>query len=804
MPAVIISICVILCVCAAAVAATFYATKIRLRKKRSHSLTIDYSECEGKVSHCATGWLYGMAEKDVPSRNLLKALAPDVAVCKVPCGKQHPVGDLLDTAETFMSAGGRRLMVYLQDLFPDWYYVYEGQEDFLAKVRFAMPLILGQPFADKTACCPFNENENGKWYGDFRKEASRKLFYADWLAVYKVIREYSADIKIAGPGFMNYNEEYMEDFLRFCIENDCLPDITIWHELSKHSYYRFEKNYDAYRALEQKLGLSPIEICISEYGQMCDNGVPGKMVQYISMFESKKVSACIAFWRLADNLGELAADNDAPAAAWWLYHRYGEMRGNTYRATNAEPIKSRFRAVTSYDEEKRLITVIAGGGNGKASIELRNVNTLKGLENAAVLYAEKEYIEYSGLGYATTAPSKCAPFAVKVTEGGARIELENIREDKAYLITLSATPRVSVSVTPLCAEGTRYEAECAEYVGLDRKERADALYKINYAASGKGLVRNVSGKGKAVTFTVSVPKEGEYTVKVVYANGFTSEGTRASRAPSYGALAVDGERRADIVYPNTLTTSATSAVTSDVFLTAGAHKLTFTSEKGEVSYDFIDILPACKRTAREAFPLRKGGYMFVTDKAGTYEFTLSEARAVTFEGVTLAGETFSAYMRRGVNFVYGELPLPLFATPCEGKPLGYELKTNFADCDKKYLSGAENYAEYTVFAPADGVYAMNIPYSDNAEYGTHDYNVKLIERCADIEVNGYTERVWFRNTYSWQTFAERVVYIKLKAGANTVRIYNANADDEVEEKRYLPYIRFEEVAFHEAFAARTE
>lgn len=98
----------------------------------------------------------------------------------------------------------------------------------------------------------------------------------------------------------------------------------------------------------------------------------------------------------------------------------------------------------------------------------------------------------------------------------------------------------------------------------------------------------------------------------------------------------------------------------------------------------------------------------------------------------------------------------------------------------------DNYAEFTVNAPSEGMYNFAIRYSndepapvmlrsDGSTY-VHPYNIDLVERYAQISVNGgEPETVYFRNTMSWDTFREVDVQLRLNAGGNTVRIYNDNS-----------------------------
>lgn len=99
------------------------------------------------------------------------------------------------------------------------------------------------------------------------------------------------------------------------------------------------------------------------------------------------------------------------------------------------------------------------------------------------------------------------------------------------------------------------------------------------------------------------------------------------------------------------------------------------------------------------------------------------------------------------------------------------------------LSGDENaendidkYLEFEIEVPAAGKYAMQLFHSNDEIFGTHGYNTKIIDKFASIKVNdGEAKRYFFINTISRDTFKEKTVYLDLKAGKNTIKIYNDNS-----------------------------
>ncbi|WP_266716785.1 CBM35 domain-containing protein [Streptomyces sp. NBC_00199] len=87
--------------------------------------------------------------------------------------------------------------------------------------------------------------------------------------------------------------------------------------------------------------------------------------------------------------------------------------------------------------------------------------------------------------------------------------------------------------------------------------------------------------------------------------------------------------------------------------------------------------------------------------------------------------------------------------------------------------GAADTLTFQVKAPTAGRYVMNVRYADDEVAGSGSYNTNVASRTADISVNGTTNTVMFRNSYSWSNFWDLPVPVTLKAGVNTVTFANS-------------------------------
>lgn len=128
-----------------------------------------------------------------------------------------------------------------------------------------------------------------------------EVFNEAWKEAYELIRKEDPDAMIAGPNFAYYNSKRMENFVKYCGENDCIPDQVTWHALNESLYTYFNGGLESFRALEKKYWLDTkkitkqTEVIINEYSDFTDLGVPGRMAKWIALFEDAKVGACLAF-----------------------------------------------------------------------------------------------------------------------------------------------------------------------------------------------------------------------------------------------------------------------------------------------------------------------------------------------------------------------------------------------------------------------------------------------------------------------------------------------------------------------------
>ena len=119
-------------------------------------IEVDAAMSTGKISSRASGYLYGVAQSNVPDSAMAESVDIASVSQKVIGGLQHPIGDV-DNASPLLGSCDY-ITVYLQDCFDTWYYCHDE---------------IWQPFT--VGPCPLGYSGNGivfkvmieNWYYPF-------------------------------------------------------------------------------------------------------------------------------------------------------------------------------------------------------------------------------------------------------------------------------------------------------------------------------------------------------------------------------------------------------------------------------------------------------------------------------------------------------------------------------------------------------------------------------------------------------------------------------------------------------------
>ncbi|WP_327721521.1 cellulosome protein [Streptomyces sp. NBC_00490] len=796
-------------------------------------VTVDLGRTTGDVMHGANGTLYGLSDDGVPGDELVAPLHMTTVIQKAPDGAQHPNGDALAIKMGYDRNGGGEVHIYMQDVYAQWPYENLGLSDYLTKVDTMVRKVAARPDTDDFVWVPFNE-PNGNWYPDLGSSDNAKYasalskFQSDWTTVYKKIRSIIPDARIAGPNETHYDAKLMGDFYPWAKANGVLPDITTWHELGPDSLKDFESHLADYRAIEKKAGISERPVSINEYGNRRDQSVPGQMVQWMSMFERNKVYADQAYWNIAGNLNDNAAQTNIPNGTWWLLRWYAGLTGKTVQLDPPQPNTiDTVQGIASLDTARKQAQVLLGGTSGDVNTVIRNVPARFGKKvNVTV-----ERIGWSGYEGAA-APGVVSRATTQVAKNGSiNVPLTGLDAMSAYRVTVNPAGSGSPTAASL-PWSTSYEAENATITGGTVYSQGSVTNPYGFATSGTKDVGSLNQSDSKVAFTVDVPKTGTYDLDVFYGN--------QSGGPATHTLTVDGGSPRTLTYGSTLNWTYRATASTPVSLTAGTHTLTLSKGTNEVTLDKIDltasrtpdaVYPAAyadisgspsydysasgisgagalvldrrDKAALDVYAPADGYYTVHAHYAATGDATLSmdgaDAAVLPSTRGRVTDKALRLYLSAGNNRITAAAPGKGSLTLRDLRVTG-EVSTSGAETYEaedatpagtasvsgnswasgdKYVGhiglGAANTLTFRVNAPSAGRYVMNVRYANNETAGSGNYNTNVVSRAADITVNDTSRTVMFRNSYSWSNFWDLPVPVTLKAGVNTISFANSTA-----------------------------
>lgn len=469
-------------------------------EKMPAQITVDLADRSlGPIFHGAAGALYALSEPNVPDINTLFPIKPSHITQKPPNGIQHPTGDALRVADYFFEAGGEVVNIVMQDYYQRWYYPSRTAEEYINEA--VIPIVTAvKQFKDEWAAAhpgedpdkrfiyiPFNEPEqNNTRYPQLRNDNdvgrnSRVVFNNDWLAVTNKIKELDPGALISGPNLVMYSDVFMDDFLSFCVHNDCLPDVVSWHLLWSKAFLSAAPNIASFRALEAKyepvyLSLYPerespfpLKVDINEYAAQEEIAVGGSLIQYIARYDELKMNSMLPYWNTANSYGSLLAGQNEPNGAWWLYKWYADMIGGDIAkisVTNARHEDDGegpgLYGLASIQDDKRQVSIAFGGTKGESRIVFRNVN---GHADSPAFLADSDqvrvtvwYAGYTGLTGYLVEPTQIIDRNYPVVNGTVTVSLDLDDYTAAYFAVI--TP--AADSTPHEVWFSRYEAEDAE------------------------------------------------------------------------------------------------------------------------------------------------------------------------------------------------------------------------------------------------------------------------------------------------------------------------------------------------------
>ncbi len=782
------------------------------------TVEIDASQSLGEISTKATGYLYGIAQSNVPDSNIVESLDISSVSQKVIGGLQHPIGDVDNVSPQLDSCD--YIVVYLQDSFDTWYYCHEEinemrkngtydaltfvRERFLPQVREKVTELSKKDYADRLVYCIYNECDNAVWFGTPNEDktwygfddAAKAEFYAAWKETYDLVKSIDPDAMIGGPGYCDYDAYEIRHFLDYCNNNSCLPEIMIYHELSDKSSATWKLHVDEYRSIEAGLGIEELPIIITEYGTMQECGNPADMLQYIVQMEQTGTYGNVAYWRLANNLCDTAADNNSPNSNWWLYRWYADMEGSLLKSKIIDIPHSDFANVIKYNRSEfcydeltgmasmngNKIEILCGGCDYSSDIVIKNLEKTQFRNKNVNIKIECVYFE--GLSGIVNKPVTVTEYSDKVGLGKLKIKFKSPDPTAVYHIVVTESDEETETYVNNKLP-VRYEFENGALLGTAY------TYDSAYATTGdlRGMVGGFEHDGDGVKLDFSIPEDGYYSLSIIFGNSNDGR-TTDDRTFSTALLTLDGETD-EILFPNTIKSEYTDRYDIEKYFEKGSHSITLAHKNGTFVVDsmlvrtvdtdkHITLLPDSDRSV--------GGitsYLAVAPHDGFYSLETSANADISVDGAKGKTESGKAtvYLRRGLNYIdISAKDAMLSVTASETDSFSESFSASEFILENGAVLNENGYIEsisanagsasFAVNVPESGSYRLTLTYSNNLEGGYHAYNVDLIESFVTVSVGSVSENIWCRSTYSWDTYKTVTFNLELEKGENNIVLSN--------------------------------
>ena len=593
------------------------------------TLTVDLDPAvnTGDIVHGAAGFLYGVSSEDVPTTNTIVPLKSKILVTKGALGTEHPYGDALDVAKTFLESGGEQVQMYNSNYY-GVFGVTATIEQYCDDLKnYICPAVVawkeawkeehGTPEAPKDnigaridideaiVYVPINEGTpNG---GNFQNA---------WKSFYDAIKSVDKNASLAGPNSAGYGTQFTsgqsnKSFVQFCADNNCMPDVITWHELQTNCLNDMSWHMDDFRNIWESTdwskyneangteGIPEIpQICFNEYAEMDYCGVPGRLVNWIARIEDEKATGCLPFWHQANNLNDLASGANEGNGAWWLYKWYGDMSGTTQPVSTSTNYDGLY-GLSTMDEAKKLSTTLLGGFTGDITVQLNNVTATSTFADAEAVHVTVQESMFTGFHGALNETPTILEGAYPVNDDGSvTVKIPDTLFENAYNVTVTqASGDEIVGLALRSSSGDVYEAEDAGLSGgaFASSAGTNPSYYMSNNGSGDRAVGMPSGS--SMTYTINVPADGKYKLDFNYGNG---QGTERNDMNTHNPVnvkqtfALDGGEAETVTMESTLFQTMTGTKTLYYDLTAGEHQITVTTADSGVDgnllfHDFVRV-----------------------------------------------------------------------------------------------------------------------------------------------------------------------------------------------------------------------
>ncbi|GHJ08660.1 hypothetical protein TPA0907_30270 [Micromonospora humidisoli] len=494
------------------------------------TITVDYGADRGAATQIASGFLHGISASS-PAQYLVDG----VKVRSQRGADYHPNLPSLYDPATYrrVSATGANLRVglYYYSANPNSPYRNyrpgdNGNFSTWATIVNGVMSEAEQKGYRVNAWIPWNEPE-AQWGNLYTT-----TYFQTHKVAYDAVKARNSSYRVEAPELSAYNFTKLQQFLTYCRDNRCLPDVLSWHELNP-TPTDVPGHTAQIRSWMQANGITPMPIAITEYqGSSYGNAdawAAGPNVRWLAQFERSVPNgledALASDWDYIGSDGNFIATlgNSAdkatgtlPKGVWWNYNTYKTMTGRMVDVTSSSA--TTVDALGSLDTgQRRGVLLIGNQTSGDQGVSLR-LNNASALALSNVVHVRAERVANTPT---LSTPTVVLDADVALSSGGVTLALGTLPGNAVY----------KVLVTPATASAPtiRYEAESlstAASPGLTGRVFTEAG-----ASGGAATALDGTAAGQYLQFTLPVSTSGVYHLRALLKSNINR---------AFQALYVDG------------------------------------------------------------------------------------------------------------------------------------------------------------------------------------------------------------------------------------------------------------------------
>ncbi|MEV6609564.1 hypothetical protein [Kutzneria sp. NPDC051319] len=498
------------------------------------TITADYGSDAGAATQVASGFLHGVSV-DSPAQYLV-----DGVKVKSQRGADHSpnLPSLFDPATyARVSATGARLRVGLyyysaDPANPHHNYRPGDNGDFTTWTSIVNGVLTeaAQKKYNVGAWITWNEPDIqwGSRYTTTYIQAHKKA--------YDTVKARNPSYQVEAPELGIYNFTKLQQFLTYCRDNHCLPDVLSWHELTATPSDVPGHTAQITNWMRAN-GITPMPIAITEYqGTGYGNAnawTVGANVRWLAQFERSVPNglqdALYSDWEyngsntsFKGTLGN-AVDHSGtqPKGVWWNYNAYKSMTGRMVKV--ASPSPTIVDALGSADTGAHRSVLLIGNQTATGqpvALTLKSIGDVPGLSSSGAVHVRAERIDNAAT---VTATKVVLDSDVRLSSGSATVSLSALPGNAAYKVLV--TPATAgAPVTHYTSESLRSTpGRSTEYSFAVNKS---GVFDVRAAAVGALDVLYVDvvmvgapqgGDGDPADYGTLALSAGEHTLKFVVA-----------------------------------------------------------------------------------------------------------------------------------------------------------------------------------------------------------------------------------------------------------------------------------------------